>query len=400
MLSLKDDDFMIKVSVLVPTYNHERYIAVCLESILSQKTNFEFEILIGEDDSSDGTREIVRKYERDYPSRIKAFYNDRKNVSYLDGEPTGAANFVNLLKNASGKYVALCEGDDYWIDTSKLQKQVEFLESNIDFSICFHDAIWKNGTKELCLYSQMEDALRSGKEYFELQDLFKINFIPSASVVFRNKLFMELPDWYFKFPFGDWTLHILNAIHGKIKYIDDPMSVYRLHNSSSWSSKTKEYRYSAIVRFQFFINKYFKYTFDDVIQEGIIKQYDALIKESKTLEKEIAIKSQKELLALLRRIMEKKIVIFGCGSGGQKIVRQLPIIVNCFLDNDPLKWGQEILGIVIKNPLEMLEEERDNLAILVCSVHGCKIAEQLKQMGFEENYHFWNLYSDYMWLFN
>ncbi|SFL45355.1 glycosyltransferase [Pelosinus propionicus] len=387
---------MMKVSVVVPTYNHEKYIAVCLDSILCQNTNFDYEILIGEDDSSDGTRDIVKKYVRDYPSKIKAFYTDRKHVSYFAGHPNGGDNFINLLKNASGEYISLCDGDDYWTNNSKLQQQVDFLDKNSDFSICFHNAIRTDGTEHV-LYSQIEDILKSGKAFFELEDLLKSNFIPTASVVFRNKLIGELPDWYFKFAFGDWSLHILNAMHGKIKYIDEPMSVYRIHNSSSWSSKNLEYRYKSMMDFQFFINRFFDFAYDDVIKESIIKNNVYFIKEFEALRR--AFEAPKDFLELLKKISKKKIVVFGIGSCGQKIHRLLPVQVSYFSDNDSLKWGQTVSGIVIKDPLEIAKEKKDELAILICSTYCTEIAEQLTEMGFEENEHYWNLYSTHKWLF-
>ena len=392
---------MMKVSVIVPTYNHEKYIKTCLDGILSQKTSFKFEILVGEDESSDSTRDIVRKYELEYPDKIKVFYNDRKNVIYVDGYPTGRANLVNLLKSAKGKYVAICEGDDYWTNTLKLQKQVDFLDNNFDFSICFHDAIWFDGDKQF-LCSKLQETLQSGKDIFELRDLLKSNFIPTASVVFRNKLVQEFPDWYIEFPFADWPLHILNAVHGKIKYIAEPMSVYRVHNSSLWSSKSLEYRYISSVNFQFFINRYFDFAYDDIIKESIIKQLVGLLKENNALQMafEKCKKSPISLLDLLRQISEKKIVVFGSGSAGQKAHSCLPVKVSYFLDNDSRKWGQIISGIVVKEPIEMLKEEKDKLAILICSTYFSEITEQLKEMGFEENKHFWNLYLEHSWLFN
>src|SRR5690606_37807476 len=130
-----DSEIKPLVSVCVQTYNQEHYIKQCLEGILMQQTTFPFEIILGEDESNDGTREICKQYAAQYPDKIKLFLRSRKDVIYINGNPTGRFNFIENLKACSGKYIALCEGDDYWTDPLKLQKQVDFLESNKEYVI-------------------------------------------------------------------------------------------------------------------------------------------------------------------------------------------------------------------------------------------------------------------------
>jgi glycosyltransferase involved in cell wall biosynthesis len=224
-----------KVSVSMITYNHEKFIAQAVDSVLAQKTDFDYEILIGEDDSSDRTREIVKAYKEEYPEKIRLFLNDRKNVIYIDGRPTGRWNFVNNLKHAHGHYVALLEGDDYWTSPDKLQRQVDFLDSHPDCAICFH-AVRK-------LYEDENRDVQSfnpsvSKEISTIEDLFEQNFMAACSVMFRNRLFGEFPDWYYTVPVGDWPLHILNAQYGNIGYIEQEMAVYRIHSGGLWSSVT------------------------------------------------------------------------------------------------------------------------------------------------------------------
>ena len=125
----------MKASVLVPTYNHARYISQCLDSLISQKTNFEFEIIVGEDDSTDNTRNICKEYEKNYPDSIRLFLNDRSNVIYLNGKPSGRWNLMNLLLHARGEYIAICEGDDYWTDSEKLNKQITPIPHKYDSSL-------------------------------------------------------------------------------------------------------------------------------------------------------------------------------------------------------------------------------------------------------------------------
>lgn len=121
------------VSVRTVTYNHEKYIAQCLEGILMQRTNFPFELVIGEDCSTDRTREIVLAYENKYPDKIRAIVSER-NVGV-------AQNALRVMRACQGKYHAFCEGDDYWIDPLKLQKQVYFMEAHQDVTMCFHNAL-------------------------------------------------------------------------------------------------------------------------------------------------------------------------------------------------------------------------------------------------------------------
>ena len=135
-----DDTNAPFVSVLVVTYNHANYIRQCLDGILMQQTNFSFEIILGEDESNDGTREICMEYAERFPKKIKLLLHSRENVLYIDGRPTGRANLIACLKESNGKYIAQCEGDDYWTDPLKLQQQVDFLENNDDYVVCYHDA--------------------------------------------------------------------------------------------------------------------------------------------------------------------------------------------------------------------------------------------------------------------
>jgi len=228
-----------KVSVSIITYNHEPFIAQAIESVLMQETDFEYEILIGEDDSSDRTRQIVIDYQKRYPDKIRPFLNDRKNVIYINGRPTGRWNFVNNLKHARGQYVALLEGDDYWTSPAKLQKQVGFLDAHPECAICFHDAEkrYEGGT-----IKPKEITRPTYRPFYTVEDLLERNFIRTCTVMYHNGLFGEFPDWFYTTPMGDWPLHILNARHGKIGYIDQVMAVLRVHRGGTWSPRQAQER--------------------------------------------------------------------------------------------------------------------------------------------------------------
>ncbi|VEN73026.1 hypothetical protein EPICR_100072 [Candidatus Desulfarcum epimagneticum] len=220
------------LSVCVITYQHAGYIKQCLDGILMQETDFAFEICLGEDKSHDGTREICLKYAQNHPDQIRLFLRDRKNVIHVDGKPsTDRYNLIQTLKACGGQYIAMCEGDDYWTDPYKLQKQVDFLEKNPDYAICFHRVTTiKHG--------------RVAKGYFPdkvpetttIRDLIRLNYIHTASCVFRNHFNPHIPDILYESPLDDYALNLLNAQYGKIKRLDEKMAVYRLHGHSIHSS--------------------------------------------------------------------------------------------------------------------------------------------------------------------
>jgi glycosyltransferase involved in cell wall biosynthesis len=212
------------VSVCMISYNHQAFISRAIEGVLMQETNFPIELVIGEDCSTDGTREICLEYQHKHPNIIRVLPRN-KNLGMMP-------NFIDTLENSKEKYIALCEGDDYWTDPLKLQKQVSFLEENPDFAICFH--------RVKMVFEEESDEILSNenqKEISEFEDLALENYIHTPSCVFRNGLFEKFPDWFYQSPVGDWVLHLLNAQHGKIKFLEDVMAVYRIHNNGVWSMK-------------------------------------------------------------------------------------------------------------------------------------------------------------------
>lgn len=222
----------MKASVALITYNHAPYIAQAIESVLMQQTRFDFELLIGEDESSDGTREIVREYQAKYPDKIRLLLGSRKDVLHIRGRPTGRRNLVNSLERARGQYVALLEGDDYWTSPLKLQKQVEFLENNPDCALCFHNVQILDEIDPKHRGLHHANPMRNR---YVFDDLMDGNFLATCSVVYRSGLFGRFPDWYFESPAGDWPLHVLNTRHGNIGYLPEVMAVYRKHAEATWA---------------------------------------------------------------------------------------------------------------------------------------------------------------------
>lgn len=222
---MKDKKY--KISVVVTTFNHANYIKQCLDGILMQQTNFLFEIILGEDESNDATREICIDYAKRYPEKIKLFLRSRKDVIYINGNPSGRYNFMENLKACTGKYIALCEGDDYWTDPLKLQKQVDFLEANKDYALCFHNVNRidiRRGTHSI---SPMIDNLK--KDSFTTTDIISQWFIPTTSILFRQYKDFEFPSWFKYCASGDIPLLLLLSLEGKFKYLNEIMACYRKH---------------------------------------------------------------------------------------------------------------------------------------------------------------------------
>lgn len=203
------------VSVFMLVYNQEQIIEQTLNSILSQITNFPFNLVIGEDCSTDKTLDILKKYQSEYPNQIKLITSE-KNVGLIH-------NFMRTIYNCDGKYIAICDGDDYWISDKKLQEQVDFLELHRDFSIVF--------TKKQDLLEDGRMVVQDEKkpEVSGFDDLVKSNYIPSVTALFRNKsLNKKLPNWILKYPYGDWPLYLwLLADGSKIAFIDKITATYR-----------------------------------------------------------------------------------------------------------------------------------------------------------------------------
>lgn len=225
------------VSVCIITYQHKDYIKQCLDGVLSQKTHFPFEILIGEDGSVDGTREICEAYATEYPDIIRLFCWDRNvDRSQFSGGP-GRYNILYTLQQAKSPYIALCEGDDYWTDVNKLQQQVTFLQAYPDFSMSFH-AVHVDNNGEL----HPDGLIKSNSEEFSIYDLAEGNIIHTPSVVYRNTFPEEFPAFFKSSPVLDYLLHMYAARQGKIKYFSEPMAAYRIHSESYWSSKSQQER--------------------------------------------------------------------------------------------------------------------------------------------------------------
>ena len=205
------------VSVLMITYGHEKYIRQSIEGVLMQETDFDFELIVANDNSPDNSDKVIVDLIENHPKGKLIKYIDRKNNIGMQ------ANFSDAYTNCSGKYIANCEGDDYWTDPYKLQKQVDFLEANLEYVLSFHKIKILKPNGEL-----VEDFITKVPDNYETQEtLARLgNYIHTPSVVFRNVI-KEFPPEFSLSPIGDYFLYMLLVEHGKLHYFEDEMAVYR-----------------------------------------------------------------------------------------------------------------------------------------------------------------------------
>jgi glycosyltransferase involved in cell wall biosynthesis len=249
------------VSICCITYNQAPFIRECLDGFLMQETTFPVEIVIHDDASTDGTADIIREYEARHPGIIRALYqteNQFRKVRHLD--------VIFNFPRSRGRYIALCEGDDYWTAPDKLQMQVDFMESHQQYSGCFHNVtvVYEDGSTRA--HSQYARPL---KDTFTLKDFAAHNYIATPSALFRARLFPRFPDWYAQVPIGDWPLHMLNAEHGAVGYVDRVCAVYRVHNRGVWSSLSESERHETTVRVAKVIDAHLGFRYSDEICKRI-----------------------------------------------------------------------------------------------------------------------------------
>lgn len=242
------------VSVCCLTYNHAKYICQCLDGILMQVTNFKYEVLIHDDCSTDGTADIIRDYERKYPDILKPIIEEENQLQ--NGKPSGSV--VWNYPRAEGKYVAICEGDDYWIDPFKLQKQVDFLEGNNQYGLCYTQ----------CRYyfeaTQTFEKIAFGGPGESIDSLLKANTVPSLTVLMNRDLLIqyieEVNPLKRKWKMGDYPIWLWFAQNSRIKFIDQVSGIYRMLPKSAChfdnAEKKIQFQKSSFDVKRYFINKY------------------------------------------------------------------------------------------------------------------------------------------------
>lgn len=256
------------VSICVITYNQEAYISETLDSLLAQKTNFRFRIFIGEDKSKDNTRSICEDYARRYADKIELLPSDR-NYGMM-------GNFIRTLEACNGRYTAVCEGDDYWVDDYKLQKQFDLLESNPDKVLCFTKSYLVNDKGE-----------RTGdnvgipiKSEFTFEDVLKTArfFIPTATLFFRNDLPKPFPPFFHHTVSGDIALCLMLLQKGNGLCLYEETAVYRHHGGGI--TKTQEHIDHAFLKlFKTYedLNEYYEYKLDHVFRRQLFEMSKTML---------------------------------------------------------------------------------------------------------------------------
>lgn len=259
----------MKLSVHMITYNHEKFIGKAIESVLMQKTNFDYELVIGDDKSTDNTRGIIEEYKNKYPEIIKLNFHDR-NIGAIN-------NFKSTLEACSGEYIAILEGDDYWIDENKLQKQVDFLDKNKDFSMCFTDYKELNNKNGTEIVKYVSDLCKE----FNTENLIRFNFIPHLTCAFRNKDIDSYPEWLWDCNILDYPMHLLRSIDGKIGFINDVTSVYRKHDTGVTNRSKEVWWNYQLIKIMENFDQYTEYKYHNLIERSIVINYSYIMVNEK-----------------------------------------------------------------------------------------------------------------------
>lgn len=266
------------VSICCITYNHEKYIEEAIDSFLMQETNFPFEVVIGEDCSTDNTRKIVEKYKENYPNIIKLIVSEN-NVGML-------ANAQRTMEACVGEYIALCEGDDYWTDKNKLQIQIDEMKKYPKCNISFHptyEVIDGVRHKILSKYSNKNKIFTTSEVI-----IGDGGFMPTSSLILKKYITDNMPDWFYKYaPVGDYFIQILGSRKNGALYLPIPMSCYRTQQNNSWSASMKKEQeriifLEKITKSMTLLDKELDYEYSNEIKKYIRYQTFAIIM-SKTI---------------------------------------------------------------------------------------------------------------------
>lgn len=277
-----------KVSVCIIAYNQEEYIYQCLTSILNQKTNFEFDLVIGEDCSTDGTTKIIEELAHNNGNIL--LLNNNENLGVLP-------NFIRTLKACEGEYIAFCEGDDYWIDEFKLQKQVDFLENNSSYGGCCGEIISYNVEKEVEIKHTLK---KEGRITFD--DIIYQNKIHSNTILFRNKLlnFQSLSTIR-SLAIGDWYVHLIVTQKQPYYYMPYYFTLYRMHNDGVFSKKSNFFKSFNKVKL---LENFLK---NQVRREFKISTLESLKKHIYNAMKESGVENKNELKELFLILIQQKV---------------------------------------------------------------------------------------------
>jgi glycosyltransferase involved in cell wall biosynthesis len=278
----------MKLSVAMITYNQEQFIGQAIESILAQRVSFDYEIVIGEDCSTDGTRAVILDFQRRYPDRVVTLLRER-NLGVT-------RNLAGTIAACCGQYLAILEGDDYWICTDKLQRQVDFLEAHPGWAICCTRAQVRNErdvhssklrAQTGAIFPPRPDSARANGQdvsgllpvtlraagTYTLKDLLGENFIPTCTVVYRWSGLVRFPSWFSRSSLGDLPLHAMVAGQSKIELLDDCMAVYRIHAGGVWSARDRTSQIRENTRMLAMLNRHLGTKYNNFLGPKVARSY-------------------------------------------------------------------------------------------------------------------------------
>lgn len=381
------NDIMVSVAMLV--YNHEKYIEQAIESILMQKVNFKYEIIIGEDCSTDKSREIISKYRDMYPDIIKPIFRC-KNIGPMK-------NCREVYLNCKGKYIALLEGDDYWCDENKLQMQVDFLEENSEYSCCVHPSKTYNcRTKQFdgiipkVKFSEFEDLNDGMLKYIKVGSFYHGNSFLFRNFFNKNEKMMEL--LMASELVGDLQLDLINLHLGKFKCIDREMSVYRIASGKDCISgrdvEEVYYEYIKVVEiadrlFEYkytetlnkLKEKYIKHINDEKkVRSNKVKNYDFLI----LMINDLCNSTNSKILEFAKRNKDD-LIVYGFGSIGKLLYKSL--VYNNIIPQSIIDKSIEYEDEYIKIQKDILLDNEDEVIVVTAINYADDIKKELLSKG-------------------
>jgi len=260
-----------KVSVCLITYNHEKFISQALEGAIHQETDFEYEIVVGDDCSTDSTQSIVTEYKNKFPDKIKYHRHD-KNIGMI-------GNWIQTIQSCKGEYIAIIEGDDYWTDCQKLFLQASLLDKHPEYSMCFHKVgfITDNQGDNPDIY--LNQYLQ--RSTYTISDVITQKwFIGSCSMMVRNEYWKTFPKKVYALKAIDVLIQLMAGAHGDIGYIDKEMGIYRIHSQGisqqQWLGKENTFEYT-IIDLQKTFDQFSNFKYHGLIKQRHEKSFETLL---------------------------------------------------------------------------------------------------------------------------
>lgn len=417
---------MIEISVLVITYNHEKYIGQCLESIVQQKIDAPYEVLVLDDCSTDNTVSVIKEYQRRYP-QIKLLARKKNSM-----HPT--LNAYKLYEKAKGKYLAWCEGDDFWTDSQKLKKQYEFMEKHPQYSACFAGAVVVDENGEACDDCEFLP-VRNENGIYTIEDFEKLKNPGITAAFFVRNYFQQLDCtviYQFDRYMADVTSFMLAITQGDFYQFEEEMSAYRFvrkeggnsFNSLQQGNRYKEYN---LLRYWCALQEYLQKNYDEgfcfesipykfyelsskmpmkaMLQ--ITKEYLhsaeyvklLVLQKTSSAGKSVLSKYEKPLLtgrhadwkAFLRE--RKKVVIWGAGSLAAEYLDEYGWKNNVMFltDNNRALHDKSYKGYFIRNPDELLKYKDEIVILIANDKYENEIAKQIEDMGLREYFGYYSM---------